>query len=105
LVTLLFLPAVTRLSIAERLSKEEDCLALLEQWVLFFRDIALVMGACEGLVYYRLLLPHIKEVTARRKYTFQEVSDITTALLTWTHIAKTTNVNTRLLLENMVLML
>lgn len=96
-----------RLAIVEKLSKDEasDGTEALSEWILFFRDFLCLAAGQDSLVAHEQLVPEMKKMLASARYTPSLIGNILSEMVRWEYALKTTNVNRRLALEHITLIL
>ena len=94
-----------KLNKIEDLCKEDDSTDIFEYWLSFFRDLGCLSAGCDDCAVNDFYVKEMKSVLAKKHYTSSQIADIISELLYWSYLAKTTNVNKRLVLENIALIL
>lgn len=84
--------------------KKNDSTDLFEYWLSFFRDLACLAAGCGEYVANDFYAKEMKELLARHPYSLAQISEIISEILRWSYVAKTSNTNKRLILENLVLL-
>jgi len=97
-----------RFAVIEKMVKDEDSdiSGILTQWASFFRDVSYC--AADGdkeFLENAWCVADIENVLQEKKYTLAQLRAIIAEIIRGAHIAKTTNANKRLLLENIALIL
>jgi len=105
LTELILSNTVEKLNKIEDLCKEDDSADIFEYWLSFFRDLGCLSAGCDDCAVYDFYVKEMKSVLAKKRYTSSQIADIISELLYWSHLAKTTNVNKRLVLENIALII
>ena len=107
LVNLISANIARRFAVIEKITKDEDSdiSGILTQWASFFRDVSYcVAGGSKEFLENTWCSTDIEKVLDEKKYTLAQLHSIISEIVEGAHIAKTTNANKRLLLENIVLM-
>ncbi|MBI1754986.1 hypothetical protein HY250_04020 [Candidatus Azambacteria bacterium] len=97
-----------RLAIAERLSKDDSPASeqLLSHWVSFYRDLSvLAVEGEEEFVENQFFLSEMKEVLKKARYSPARIGTILSEMVRLDFALRTTSVNRRLALENIMLLL
>ena len=94
-----------KLNKIEDLCKEDDSTDIFEYGLSFFRDLGCLSAGCDDCAVNDFYVKEMKSVLAKKRYTSSQITDIISELLHWSYLAKTTNVNKRLVLENIALIL
>lgn len=91
--------------IEDLIKKKDDSVDLFEYWLSFFRDLGcLAVGDCDEYIVNDFYMKEMKEVLTHHPYSLSQISDIISEILYWSYIAKTSNTNKRLILENLALL-
>jgi len=96
---------------AEKLNKIEDLCKkdenddIFEYWLSFFRDLGCLSAGCEDCAVNAFYIEEMKSVLVEKRYAPSQIADIISELLHWSYLVKTTNVNKRLVLENIALII
>ncbi len=85
----------------EKISKKDDIDSILDDWILFFRDLLYVKNNCDDLILLSDYLGEIKKVS--QKYSNHDIVKILDQLMLSRENIKNTNINSRLLLEGLIL--
>ena len=92
-----------RFALVEKISKGND--DVFPAWTSFFRDCAYVLAkGCDAFLENAWYASEIHDSVEKRNYSLSRVRAIIDELVHWGYIAKTTNANKRLILENIVLL-
>lgn len=92
-----------RFALVEAISKGDD--NVFPAWISFFRDCAYILTeGCDAFLENAWYASEMKNIVHAKNYSLSCVCAIIDALVYWEHIAKTTNTNKRLMLENIVLL-
>jgi len=94
-----------RLQEAEKIAKEEDGdLDILEYWTALLHDMIYLVSGCDELISNKANISEIRELAEKKQYSLEQLHSILSEIMHWNFIARTTNTNKRLILENIVLM-
>jgi len=94
-----------RINIAEKIIKNNSDLKILDEWISLFRDFVYITIGDNELVANKPLLEDMQKILKKHHYSIEQISSILSEIMYWSYVAKTTNTNKRLVLENIVLML
>lgn len=87
-------------------NEDSDVSEVLAQWASFFRDMSyLLAGGGKELLENEWCMKDMEKIIQEKKYTLVQLREIISEIVVGAHIAKTTNANKRLLLENIALIL
>ncbi len=106
-VNLISANVARRFTMIEKMVKDEDSdvSEILTQWASFFRDMSYcVAGGSKEFLENEWCVAEMETIVQEKKYTLAQLQAIISEIVQGAHIAKTTNANKRLLLENIVLM-
>ena len=92
-----------KLNKIEDLCKEDDNADIFEYWLSFFRDLGCLSAGCDNCAINDFYVKEMNAMLAKKRYASSQVANIISELLYWSYLAKTTNVNKRLVLENIAL--
>ncbi|MEK7453066.1 MAG: DNA polymerase III subunit delta' C-terminal domain-containing protein [Patescibacteria group bacterium] len=90
-----------RLNVVEKIVKKDDIITLLESFSLFFHDMLYLKYNLSELALNKAHLEEIKEIADL--YSKEKIQDILKKIIEISHLLKTTNVNQRLAIENLVI--
>lgn len=90
-----------KFSVIETIAKKEDLPTILEAWLSYFHDVLYAKTGCDERVKNDFLIKNIN--LAKDKYSQDDLLCILEKILETSNLIKTTNANTRLALENLVL--
>lgn len=108
LVNLISANSARRFAIIEKIVKDEDSDIpdILTQWVSFFRDLSfLIAGGSKEFLENGWCVADMEKIAHEKKYTVAQLRAAISEIMQGAYIAKTSNANTRLLLENIALIL
>ena len=92
-----------RFALVEKISKGDD--DVFPAWTSFFRDCAYVLAeGCDAFLENAWYASEIQDIVEKRNYSLVRVCAIIDELVHWGYIAKTTNANKRLIMENIALL-
>lgn len=97
-----------RFTMIEKVAKDDDgdVSEMLTQWASFFRDMSyLIAGGGKKFLENEECIAEMEKIVQEKKYTLAQLRAIILEIVEGAHIAKTTNANKRLLLENIALIL
>lgn len=93
-----------RLQEAEKITKEEDGdLDILSYWTALLHDMIYLISGCNELVSDKANISEIRELIEKKRYSLEQLCSILSEIMHWDFVARTTNTNKRLILENIVL--
>lgn len=93
-----------RLQEAEKVVKDEDGnLEVLSQWIAILHDMIYLAGGCDELISNKANIFEMRELIEKKQYSLERLRVILSEIMHWDFIARTTNTNKRLILENLVL--
>lgn len=96
-------PDAQRFALVEKISKGDD--DIFPAWTSFFRDCAYVLTeGCDAFLENAWYASEMRDIVRARKYSLSRVRAIIDELVHWGYIAKTTNANKRLIMENIALL-
>ncbi|MCR4322946.1 MAG: AAA family ATPase [Candidatus Azambacteria bacterium] len=96
-----------RFAMTEKMAKDEDSdiSDILTQWASFFRDMSyLIAGGDKKFLEHGWCVEDVEKLVQEKNYSLTQLRDIISEIIRSAHIAKTSNANKRLILENIVLM-
>lgn len=96
-----------RFVLIEKIVKDEDSdvSEILTQWASFFRDMSYcAAGGGKEFLENEWCMKDMEKIAQEKKYTLAQLRVIISEIVEGAHIAKTTNANKRLILENVALM-
>lgn len=108
LVNLISENVARRFAMIEKMVKDEDSdiSDILAQWASFFRDVSYcVAGSDKEFLENEWCVADMEKVVDEKKYTLAQLHAIIAEIIRGAHIAKTSNANKRLILENIALLL
>ncbi|MBI5913249.1 AAA family ATPase [Candidatus Azambacteria bacterium] len=97
-----------RFAVIEKMVKDEDSdiSGILTQWASFFRDVSyLTAGGDKKFLENTWCAKDAEKLAQEKKYTLAQLRVIISEIIRSAHVAKTTNANKRLILENIALIL
>ena len=93
-----------RLQEAEKITKEEDGdLDILGYWTALLHDMIYLTSGCDELISNKANISEIRELAEKKQYSLEQLHSILSEIMRWDFVARTTNTNKRLILENIVL--
>lgn len=96
-----------RFAMIEKMVKDEDSDVsdILAQWASFFRDVSYLVVADDAKEFLEneWCVADMERIVDEKKYTLAHLHTIISEIIRAAHIAKTSNANKRLILENIVL--
>ena len=105
LISLILSNTAEKLNKIEDLCKKDENDDIFEYWLSFFRDLGCLSAGCEDCAVNAFYIKEMKSVLVEKRYAPSQIADIISELLHWSYLAKTTNVNKRLVLENIALII
>ena len=105
LISLILSNTAGKLNKIEDLCKKDENDDIFEYWLSFFRDLGCLSAGCEDCAVNAFYIKEMKSVLVEKRYAPSQIADIISELLHWSYLAKTTNVNKRLVLENIALII
>lgn len=90
-----------KLNKVEIMAKKEDLPAILDVWLSYFHDVLYAKSGCGDFIKNDFFIENIN--SAKNKYSQDDILRILEKILEISNLIKTTNVNARLALENLVL--
>lgn len=97
-----------RFVLIEKMVKDEDSdvSEMLTQWASFFRDMSYcVAGGGKEFLENEGCVAEMEKIVQEKKYTLAQLHTIISEMVQGAHVAKTTNANKRLILENIALII
>ena len=93
-----------RLQEAEKITKEEDGdFDILSYWIVLLHDMMYLASGCDELILNKANISEIRELAEKKQYSLEQLHSILSEIMRWDFVARTTNTNKRLILENIVL--